>query len=197
MLVENLHAFGIIAGYDFTFGTHRSGTVETLEKLANQYGLACRILDAQMLGETLISSTQIRIFLAHGDVDRANALLGRAYFVDGEVIAGAGRGIQLGIPTANLKIENKWILLPGVYASWAQLGKKRYRAVTNIGMNPTFGGETLTIETHLLHFKQNIYGKKIRLSFVKRIREERPFALVEKLVKQIQKDIENAKRLLS
>jgi riboflavin kinase/FMN adenylyltransferase len=185
----------VVAGYDFTFGTHRSGTVETLEILCTKHGLSCHILEAQMLGETLISSSQIRAFVSHGDMERAKALLGRYFFVAGQVIRGAGRGASIGIPTANLKVENELIPMAGVYACWVEYGKNRYKAVTNIGMNPTFGGNTLSVETHLLRFKGEIYGKKLRLHFVKKIREERTFASSEELVKQIKKDIDTAKRI--
>lgn len=195
-LGKKLHAHGLVAGYDFTFGSHRSGTVETLEKLCAQSGVICKILEAQMKGETLISSTQIRHFLQRGDLIRARELLGRPYFVDGKVIRGAGRGAQLGIPTANLKIENDSLLLPGVYACRAQVGGKTYPAVTNIGMNPTFGGNALTVEAHLLRFKREIYGEKLRLHFYQRIREERAFASAAELVKQIHQDIEHAKKVL-
>ncbi len=139
ILMRNLRASGVVAGYDFTFGTHRSGTVETLEKLALTHGLVCQILEAQLLGETLISSTQIRNFIHQGEMEAAAALLGRPYFLDGEVIAGAGRGAQLGIRTANLKTENELIPAGGVYATKTRVGKRHYSSVTNIGIYPTFG----------------------------------------------------------
>ncbi len=195
VVVENLRASGVVAGYDFTFGQHRSGTVELLETLCLQVGIRYKILEAQMLGETLISSSQIRHFIARGEMERAAALLGRNYFIDGEVIQGAGRGAQIGIRTANLKTENELIPLNGVYACFVQRGLRRYRAVTNIGMNPTFGGKALSIEAHLLRFNKEIYGKNLRLHFVKRIRDERTFPSVEKLVEQIRCDIEAAKRI--
>jgi len=196
VIVKNLHAAGVVVGYDFTFGSHRGGTVETMEKLCADSGLECRVLEAQMKGETLISSSNIRAFVAKGAVDRAAALLGRPYFLEGKVIQGAGRGASLGIRTANLKTENELIPMGGVYACYAELGKKRYRAVANLGLNPTFGGSTLSIEAHLLGFRRNIYGKTLRLHFIKRLRDERPFASVEELVAQIRKDIHGAEKIL-
>lgn len=195
-LVGNLKAVGVVAGYDFTFGTHRSGTVETLEKLCRKHGMECRILEARLAGETLISSTQIRDFIGKGEVALAAELLGRAFFVDGTVVKGAGRGVQLGIRTANLKTENELLPLNGVYATWAELGGRRYRSVSNVGMNPTFGGTTVGIEAHLLGFKRNIYGKKLRLHFVERLRSERSFSGPGELVQQIGKDIEAAEKIL-
>lgn len=197
VLVKNLHAAGVVVGYDFTFGSHRSGTVETMEKLCAAAGLDCQVLEAQLLGETLISSSRIRAFVGKGEVEVAARLLGRPFFLDGTVIQGAGRGASLGIRTANLKTDNELIPLGGVYACWAELGKKRYPAVTNIGLNPTFGGRTLSIEAHLLGFHRDIYGKELRLHFLKRIRDERSFETVEALVAQIHRDIETAKKFLA
>jgi riboflavin kinase/FMN adenylyltransferase len=197
ILMKNLNAFGIVAGYDFTFGTHRSGTSETLERLCREHGLVCRILEARMVGDTLISSSRIRDFVRKGSMDLAGELLGRPYFIDGQVVAGAGRGAQLGIRTANLKTENELIPAGGVYATWTRIGKRKYRSVTNIGMNPTFGGTTQTIETHLLRFRGNLYGKKLRLQFVERLRAERSFSGPSELLQQIKKDIEKAEKILS
>ncbi len=196
IIVKHLHAKGIVAGYDFTFGSHRSGTVEKLEELCTQHQIQYQILKAQMVGETLISSTQIRNFILKGDVEHASLLLGREYFIDGVVIEGMKRGEKLGFPTANLQTENELIPLSGVYACWAEIKNRKYPAVTNIGMNPTFGGKTLTIESHLIDFKRDIYHKDLRLFFVKRIREERPFGSAVELVKQIKKDIQTAKKQL-
>lgn len=195
VLLKRLHPHGVVVGYDFTFGSHRSGTVETLEHFCKKHDIQCQVLEAQMCGETLISSTRIRNFLSRGDVARAAELLGRPYFIDGIVIRGAGRGASLGIPTANLRSANELIPISGVYATWAQVGKKRYKSVTNIGFNPTFGGETLSIETHLLHFKKEFYGKTIRLHFVKRIRDERSFPSVKQLLTQIHRDILTAEKI--
>ena len=196
VILKKLHAAGVVVGYDFTFGAHRSGTVETMEKLCTDAGLACEVLEAQLLGETLISSSRIRDFVGKGEVDTAAKLLGRPFFIDGKVIQGAGRGASLGIRTANLKTDNELTPMGGVYACQAELGKRRYPAVTNIGLNPTFGGRTLSIETHLLGFHRNIYGKDLRLHFIQRIRDERSFDAVEALVTQIHKDIDRAKKIL-
>lgn len=195
ILIDRLHAQGVVAGYDFTFGVKRSGTVETLHHLCNEYHIHCDILEAQTLGDTLISSTQIRHLIAHGEIQRAAELLGRDFFIDGTVIKGVGRGEQIGIPTANLKVENELLPARGVYACRARVGRRRYRAVTNIGYNPTFGGEALSVETHLIRFRRKLYGKKIRLFFVKKIREERVFSTAEELVTQIKEDIQTASKL--
>jgi len=195
ILVKRLHAKGVVAGYDFTFGSHRSGTAETLQSLCQDHNITCKILKAQLFRETLISSTQIRQFVSRGDVRHAKELLGRPFYIDGKVVEGKGRGVTLGIRTANLKTDNELLPKEGVYACQARIGRKTYCAVTNIGMNPTFGGETLSIEAHLLDFNKDIYNKALRLYFLDRIRDERPFASPEELVQQIQKDIKAAKKI--
>jgi riboflavin kinase/FMN adenylyltransferase len=194
ILVKRLHASGVVVGYDFTFGSRRSGTVEVLERFCAEAGIFCRVMEAQLEGEGLISSTQIRSFVAKGDVEHAAELLGRWFFVDGKVVRGAGRGAGLGFPTANLKSENELKPASGVYACFAEVGRKRYRAVANLGQNPTFGGSALSLEAHLLNFKGNLYGKKLRLHFVKRLREERSFGSAEELAQQIRSDIRQAEK---
>jgi len=196
ILMARLHAKGVVAGYDFTFGNKRSGTSELLHQLCERKGIHCEILSAQLNQGTLISSSQIRQFVSMGRVDLAAQLLGRPFFIDGEVIQGFGRGAAIGIPTANLKVLGELLPSQGVYACRAKLGRRTYRAVTNIGMNPTFGGESLSVETHLLGFSKNIYGKKIRLFFMEKIREEKAFASADALVAQIHEDMDRAKKLL-
>ncbi len=196
ILVKRVHASVLVAGYDFTFGTHRSGTVETLHALCEEFHMGCHILPAQLLHDALISSSQVRQFVQNGEVKRAAKLMGRPYFIDGEVIRGVGRGGTLGIRTANLKVENELIPQSGVYACQVQWLKKKFSAVTNIGINPTFGGQTLGVETHLLNFNKDIYREKLRLYFVDKIREERTFASPQDLVRQIKNDIQAAKKIL-
>jgi riboflavin kinase / FMN adenylyltransferase len=196
IILHRLHAAGVVAGYDFTFGVKRSGTVETLHQLCQEFNIHCRILEAQTLGDTLISSSQIRLFISQGEMERAAELLGRPYFIDATVIQGVGRGKQIGIPTANLQSENELIPARGVYACRAKVGLRHYGAVTNVGYNPTFGGESLSVETHLLRFRKRLYGKKLRLFFIKKIREEKTFTSAEELVGQIKRDIHVTETLL-
>ena len=196
VLRGRLHVKGLVAGYDFTFGRKRGGTSELLKSLCKEHHIEIDILAAQMAKHTLISSSQIRQFITLGKVSLASQLLGRPYFIDGTVIQGFGRGAAIGIPTANLKVHNEILPAQGVYACQARIKGKTYLAVTNIGMNPTFGGESLSVETHILHFRQVIYGETIRLNFQKKIREEKSFDKPSELVHQIQKDIEKAEKIL-
>ena len=196
IILHRLHAAGVVAGYDFTFGVKRSGTVETLHQLCEEYKIQCHVLKAQTAGETLISSTQIRNFISQGELTQAAELLGRPYFIDGSVVRGVGRGKQIGVPTANLQTENELLPARGVYACRAKVGLRKYGAVTNIGYNPTFGGSSLSVETHLFHLHRRLYGKKLRLYFLQKIREEKTFASAEELVGQIKKDIRSAELIL-
>ena len=196
ILLKRLQVKGVVAGYDFTFGAKRAGTIETLERLCLHHGVACRILEAFLLGNTLVSSTQIRNLLQTGHVERASEMLGRPFEIVGTVIRGEGVGASIGFPTINLWVENELIPSLGVYATRVRWGRRRHHGVTNIGFRPTFGGNRLTVETHLLRFKGRLYGKKIRLEFIQRIREERMFPTVAALVGQIEKDVDVAKKIL-
>lgn len=196
VLRKRLHVKALVAGYDFTFGRHREGTSEILKKLCKENNIQCEILTAQLAKNTLISSSQIRQLIMLGKVNLASQFLGHPYFLDGKVIQGFGRGAAIGIPTANLKIKNEILPAQGVYACRARVKGKMYDAVTNIGMNPTFGGKSLSVESHLLHFRQEIYGETIRLYFQKKIREEKSFSKANDLVEQIHQDIEKAEKIL-
>lgn len=196
-LLTNLNAKAIFVGYDFTFGAKRSGTTETLEKLTNKHAIALHITPAQMLGTALVSSSMIRKLLKDGDIQNANHYLTRNYCIDGSVVHGFKRGTALGIHTANLNSENELALSDGVYATRVEFKNKTYQSVTNIGLNPTFENTTRSIETHIFDFDSEIYDQKLRLHFVEKLREEIKFANVQALLKQIEKDIVQAKLILS
>ncbi len=192
---ERLHATFVIVGYDFTFGKKREGNIETLEYLCFKNGIELTIMKPQMAGNTLVSSTVVRKYLMEGDVVHAARLLGRFFFLDGKVVHGNKRGQKLLIPTANLKTENELIPANGVYATQTRIGKIVYGSVTNIGTNPTFGNRFRSIETHLLDVDLKIYGKKMRLYFLKKLRDEKKFISPQALALQIKKDIALAKRI--
>ena len=195
-LIQNLKTKAIFVGYDFTFGKKRSGTTETLEQLAVENQVTLHITPAQMQGHALVSSTMIRKLLYSGELQAASRYLTRPYAIDGSVVHGFKRGTALGIHTANLNAENELALSDGVYATQVALKNKTYNAVTNIGLNPTFDNTTRSIETHIFDFDQEIYDQKLRLHFVQKLREEIKFANVQALLKQIEKDITQAKKIL-
>ncbi len=199
-LVTGLHAKYITVGHDFTFGDKKAGTIETLEVLAYQRKIAVKIVDAQMDGEMLVSSTLVRKLISDGKMNLANRLLTRDFFIDGTVIHGHDRGKALGLHTANLKTENELLPKDGVYATritvCGNTKPRQYKSVTNIGFNPTFNNTERSIETHIFDFDSDIYGKKVRLEFIERLRDEIKFVGPEALIMQIKKDIDQAKKIL-
>lgn len=195
-LLKHLNAKHIMVGYDFTFGVKRSGTIETLELLAYDKNIDVDIVPAKLSGSTLVSSSLIRNLIKEGNVKLAHKYLLRPFFIDGIVIHGHKRGTALGIHTANLSTENELLPQDGVYATLADYRGKTYKSVTNIGFNPTFHNTERSIETHIFDFDTDIYDKNLRLSFIERLRGEIKFASPEALIKQIGKDIEEAKKVL-
>lgn len=199
IIVGQLKARELFAGYNFTFGIQRSGTIEHLEQFGRKAGIGVTIIRPFLWRETLVSSTQVRHFLSEGNLPAAEDLLARPYFIEGEIVRGRGiGGKELGIHTANLEPENDPILPIGVYVTRTKVGSKRYRSVTNIGPNPTFGPGRVSIETHLLEgFHRNIVGKQIRVEFLQKIREEIRFNTPHDLGTQIRNDIEMAKKVFA
>jgi riboflavin kinase/FMN adenylyltransferase len=146
--------------------------------------------------EFVVSSTRIRRLISEGRVDEASALLGHHFYIDGTVVRGAGRGRELGVPTANLETKNELIPPHGVYATTALVGGIVYPSVTNIGLRPTFEiSDRAIIEVHILGLDQDLYGQQIRLAFVQRLRDERRFPDVDALKAQIEADVRRAGRL--
>ncbi|MBQ7607867.1 MAG: bifunctional riboflavin kinase/FAD synthetase [Desulfovibrionaceae bacterium] len=183
-----LHMRHLVTGYDFTLGRGRSGHTEELRAIGQKCGFSVEQLAPVRIGETIVSSTNLRALIAQGDIQNANILLGREYFLTGPVIRGARRGTGLGFPTAN--IEPPRILLPpkGVYVARAEIASQRFNALVNIGTNPTFGANALSVETHLLDAHIDCYGKTLALFFQDRVRDEKTFQSADELVEQIKND---------
>jgi len=199
VLAETLGARVVVVGTNFRFGRARAGDVTRLEELGGTLGFRVRSLAPVLEEGAPISSSRIREALARGDVKAARLLAGRPFFVDGTVVRGEGRGRTLGIPTANLDVENETVPGGGVYA-----GRVRFRAaagepfpaVVNVGRRPTFGGVALTVEAHLIDHDADLYGQGLRLEFLERLREERRFPAAAALVEQIHADVAAARRIL-
>ncbi len=183
-------------GQDFALGHRREGDVSRLRQLGRQTGFDVRVNDLVRDGQGKISSTAIRKALEAGDLAGARRGLGRSHVVAGEVVRGAGRGRQLGFPTANIALwEQQVIPANGVYASQVWLGEERFHAATNVGRRPHFDGEALTVEPHILDFDRDIYGQWLRVSFEVRLRDERKFDSLDALVTQIAADAEASRKL--
>ena len=213
VIVDWLRASEVWVGANFLFGHDRAGNFTMLRTLGEQHDFRAEKIDPVRYKDFVVSSTRVRRLITEGRVDEAAALLGHHHFVDGVIVAGDGRGRQIGFPTANLRTSNELLPANGVYATYALLspagkaGGERiaHPAVTNIGVRPTFGGDgtTVHIETHVLDLSNpsnpsnppNLYGHTLRLLFVQRLREERAFPGVEALTAQIQADISGARAL--
>jgi riboflavin kinase/FMN adenylyltransferase len=196
VLVDWLRVAEVWVGANFLFGRERVGTFTLLRTLGARYGFRAEKIDPVRYKEFVVSSTRIRRLVSEGRVDEAGALLGRQYSIDGVVVEGARRGSALGFPTANLRTDNELIPPNGVYATTATLDGIIHRSVTNIGVRPTFHDvDAPVVETHLLGFDRPLYGERVRLGFVQRIRDERAFDGPDALRAQIQNDVERARAL--
>jgi riboflavin kinase / FMN adenylyltransferase len=199
VLAEALGARLVVVGSNFRFGRGRTGDVERLTGLGARLGFRVHGVPPLLHEGAPISSTRIREALFRGAVEAVPPLLGRRFFVEGTVVPGAGRGKQLGIPTANLDVVNETLPGRGVYACFVRLRGERgplRPSVLNLGRRPTFGGGETTVEAHLLDFEEDLYGESLRVEFVRRLREERHFSGVSALVEQIRRDVEEARQVL-
>ena len=196
ILVVRLGIKEIVVGYDYTFGYKRLGNISLLQEMGNKLGFKVHVVDPIQLEDSLVSSTSIRELVQEGNLSEAKKLLGRDYQICGTVVKGKNRGGRLlGFPTANLKLIDELIPKGGVYAVTAIINDRTYYGVTNIGYNPTFGVEALSVETHLLDFSEDILGETIRINFIKRLRDEKTYGSVEELAEQIAQDVLESKEL--
>jgi riboflavin kinase/FMN adenylyltransferase len=196
VLVDRLRAREVVVGFNHRFGRGARGDARLLVTLGARYGFRAHLVPALTVDGVTVSSTEVRAALQRGDVDRAARLLGRGYSLPGTVVAGAGRGRTLGFPTANVEVDRPPLVPAGVYACRARLAGALHPAVVNVGVRPTFGGQTLAVEAHLLDFKGDLYGARMILEFVAHLRDERRFPSVEALASQIRDDVVAARRCL-
>ncbi len=191
-------AAGFVCGYDFRFGKNGEGNGEKMAAFAEERGLPWYIVDEQTMDGEKISSTRIRALIEKGDMEGAKKLLGHFHMFTGKVVHGRGLGHTIGIPTANLQLPEELVCPAfGVYACRACVDGNYYTAVTNIGTRPTVGGQNVTVEPWLLDFEGDLYGKEVRLEFHKFLRPEQKFENLEELKAQIQKDAEEARRVVA
>ena len=196
-LIERLKVQKMWVGKDLRFGKGRKGRVEDLVRWGAEDGFEVGIVEPVELGGVRVSSSRIRNLIGQGKVLEARRYLGRYHFVSGRVASGHQRGRQLGFPTANIAPRTEVLPLDGIYATFLQAGEQQWPSVTNVGVNPTFGGGPRTIESYIFDFAGDLYEESVKLFFVKRIREERKFPTPETLVEQMKKDVLSAKEILS
>lgn len=199
VLVDRLAVRELVIGYDHGFGRGRSGDAELLRDLGAQRGFDVDVVAPVFAGGDAVSSTGIRDAVARGDLRAAAAGLGRPYGVRGVVVRGDGRGRQLGFPTANLGgvAGDKALPPPGVYAVRGSVRSGVYDGALHLGPRPTFPGALPSIELHLLDFDGDLYGEELRVDFVERIRDVRPFGSVQALVEQMRADVGRARVILA
>lgn len=199
ILVNGLKAKKIIIGYDHRFGRNRTANIENLKEFGLTYGFEVEEISAKELDDVTISSTKIRNALNAGDIETANSYLGYNYMLTGEIEKGKALGRTINYPTANLKLKEKYKLIPknGVYVVASIIEGKKIFGITSIGTNPTVGGKKRTIETHFLNFNKDLYGKEITIEFLKHIRNEETFDSIEELRQEIEIDEKKAIQFLN
>ncbi len=197
-ILKPLSAKALVVGYDFAFGANREGSLSTLESLCSRYGIELEIVPAVKIQNHVVSSTEVRKSIQSGDMSLVQHMLGRPFYVSGIVEKGDQRGRTLGFPTANMATNFETFPLKGVYATQTQVRGVVYPSVTNVGQQPTFEKQdiSLKIESHILDFNQNIYGEEIKVFFLERIRDEIKFKNIQELSSQIQEDVKTARKIL-
>lgn len=196
LLIKNLDIKAVCVGYDYSFGYRAEGNVELLKKFGAEYGFEVLVTGAMSMDGQIISSTYIRQLIEKGSIEEANRFLGRRFCVEGEVLSGLRNGRKMGIPTANVDYDPKMALPKnGVYAGITYVDGRRLKCVINVGNNPTFNAEKITIESHILDFNEDIYGKYIRVSFARRLRDDVKFSSIDELKAQIGRDIEKVRKM--
>ena len=190
ILVDKFNIHKIIIGHDHRFGRNRTANIDDLKAFGEQYDFEVEEISAQEIKEVSVSSTKIRHALNEGNMALANEYLGYSYSLTGIVSKGRQLGRTIGFPTANLKIEESFKLIPkiGVYIVKSIIGSKTVFGMMNIGFNPTVDGKNQTIEINYFDFEDDLYDQKITVSVLKRIRDEEKFDSVDHLKAQLEKD---------
>ncbi len=195
MLKDKFGVVCVVAGYDYTFGRKGAADVLELEKFGKILGFDVVVIDAIKYEGELVSSSKIREYIKNGDIESANALLGRDYSLCANVVSDRGVGRKMGVPTANLSVPGEILLAKnGVYGGYTVIDGKKYVCVINIGIRPTFELENICVEVHIIDFDKDIYGRELCVYFKERIRDEKKFATKEQLTLQILDDIDKARK---
>ena len=201
LLVKKLGMKAIVVGEDYSFGQNREGNIDMMKAFAHDYGFEVIVANWIKASKGIadrISSTRIRELVMEGHMAEAEKMLGRNYQIRGRVVTGRDRGGKLlGIPTANINLHDELCPKTGIYAVTVEIEGRQHNGVANIGYSPTFEDHEFTVEVHILDFNANIYGEKIRVNFIKRIRDEIKFSNISELIDQIKMDIAAAREIFS
>ena len=194
ILVDRMRIKEAYCGFNYRFGSKASGNPETLMREGLKLGFGIHVQEAYVIDGIVVSSTEIRKYIAEGDMEACNRFLGRIYTIDGVVIEGNRLGRTIGFPTCNIPADSSMAIPPnGVYITTCTVGGKDYPSVTNVGVKPTVGTYDINIETHIFNFNRDVYGEEIEVHFIKQTRPEMKFSSVDELKKQIEKDCIQAK----
>ena len=198
ILVNKFKINKLVIGYDHHFGRNREGDFNLLNNLSNLYKYEIEKINPQTFKDVSVSSTKVRKLIVEDELEKATKYLAHYFCLTGEVVKGGSRGKDLGFPTANIHIVNKWKLIPndGVYAVKVEYKKEEFIGMMNIGFNKTFNATKRTLEVHILNFDKNIYGEEIKVSFIKKIREVKKFANLEDLKSTLKIDENKVRNLL-
>jgi riboflavin kinase / FMN adenylyltransferase len=198
VLVNKLKVNKLIIGYDHHFGRNREGNFQELANLSDLYGYEIQKIEPQRHQDVSVSSSKIRKLILEDEIKTASDYLGHLFCLKGKIVKGKQIGRSIGYPTANILIDNKWKLLPtdGSYAVWAEVDGQKYKAMMNIGFNPTFPPDKRTVEVHILDFNEDIYGKEMRVSVVQKLRNEKKFNSVGELKKTLEIDENKVRNIL-
>ncbi len=194
ILVDRFRIREAYCGFNYSFGYKAMGTPEVLMHEGLKHGFGIHVQEPYMIDGVVVSSTYIRQLIADGKMEECTKFMGRMYSIGGEVVVGNKLGRTIGFPTSNIMLDETMAAPPnGVYVTFCTYNGTRYPSITNVGVKPTVGTYNKNIETHIFNFDKELYGKQIRVEFVKRMREERKFASVEELSKRIEHDCIMAK----
>ena len=198
LLSGPLRMRGMVVGPDFALGHRREGDISALRRLGTDANFWLETVEPASMGGGVINSSAIRDMITQGNVVNTSQMLGRWYSLSGLVVEGDRRGQLLGFPTANLSLD-PLVVFPadGIYATWAIVEGQRHQAATSIGVRPTFGAGHRTVETFILDYQGDLYGKRLTLEFASRLREECAFATVDALIEQMRLDVEQSRAILS
>lgn len=198
ILVQQLHVKQLVIGYDHQFGKNREGNFDQLTEFGELYDFRVEKISAQEIESVSVSSTKIRKAIENGDILTANSYLGYNYLLTGEIIKGQGIGRKINFPTVNMNIAEDFKLIPkkGVYIVRARFNDNSNFGIMNIGFRPTVGGKGQTIEIHLLDFQGDLYGSKIQVEVLSRLRDEKKFETIQDLAAQISRDEKSARNWL-
>lgn len=198
VLIDQLNAKRVIIGYDHHFGRNRTADINDMYHYGKHYNFEVEEIPEQDIDDVSVSSTKIRKALKKGELEKANRYLGAPFILTGKVVRGKQLGQKLGFATANIHIEEEYKLIPknGVYVVQTKIDGKRYHGMMNIGTNPTVGGTGQSIETHLFGWKEELYGRRLTVEILTRIRDEKNFSDIDQLIAAMKEDEQFSKEFI-